>query len=473
MATEIQITRSGGGDARVALDRLAATVRGELLTADSPGYDEARAIWNGMIDRRPALIVRCLDAADVVAAVKFVAAEGLLVSIRGGGHNIAGNAVCDGGVMLHLGGMRAVTVDATLRTATVEPGATLADLDRETQRFGLATPLGINSTTGVAGLTLGGGFGWLSRKYGLTVDNLLAAEIVTADGLLRRVSATEDSDLFWAIRGGGGNFGVVTRFELRLHRVGPEVFAGLAVHPLDDAPRILRAWRDQMATQPDDVSVWPVMRQAPPLPFLPDPWHGRPVLVLAMFYGGAAADGERALATARSLGRPIGEHFGPQPYTAWQQTFDPLLAPGARNYWKSHNFVSMPDALFDAVVDKARALPSFGCEIFFGQLGGATNRVPVDATAYPHRSAVCAMNLHGRWDNPVDDARVVGWARDTHRATEPFASGVYVNFLTDDQVGRVDEAYGPNHHRLSELKAKHDPKNLFRMNQNIQPLIPA
>jgi FAD/FMN-containing dehydrogenase len=476
MASEIRITRLGGRRTRVGaatLDGLAALLDGELLTADSPGYDEARTIWNGMIDRRPALIVRCRSASDVVAAVRFAATDGFLLSIHGGGHNIAGSAICDGGVTIHLGAMRAIEVDPVARTARVEPGATLADLDRETQRFGLATPLGINSTTGVAGLALGGGFGWLSRACGLTADNLLGADIVTADGNLRHVDAAREPDLFWAIRGGGGNFGVVTRFVFRLHPVGPEVYTGLAVHPLDDAPRLLRAWRDQQAELPDDVSVWPVMRLAPPLPFVPPEWHGRPVLVLAMFHGGTVADGPRALAAPRSLGTPIGERFGPQPYTAWQQTFDPLLVPGARNYWKSHDFVVMPDALFDAVVAQTRAVPTPGCEVFFGQLGGAVNRVPVDATAYPHRSALCAMNVHGRWEDPADDARGMRWARKTHRVTAPYADGVYVNFLTDDEVGRVAAAYGPNLYRLSEIKARVDPTNLFRMNQNVPPLVTA
>ena len=323
------------------VDQFKAGLRGPLLRPDEAGYDQARSIWNAMIDRRPALIVRCAGVADVMRAVAFARDNDVRLAVRGGGHNIAGNAVCDGGLMLDMSPMRSAWIDVHARHAFVEAGATLADFDHEAQAFGLATPLGINSTTGVAGLTLGGGFGWLSRKYGLTVDNLIAAEIVTADGERRWTSAEQEPDLFWAIRGGGGNFGVVTLFEFQLHAVGPEIFGGLIVFPHEQAKSVLSQYRDFVGRLPQDLSVWAVLRQAPPLPFLPPEVHGKDVVVLAAFYCGKTADGAAAVEPLRGFGQPYGEHLGPMPYTAWQQAFDPLLTPGARNYWKSHNFSAL------------------------------------------------------------------------------------------------------------------------------------
>jgi len=290
-----------------------------LVTPGSRGYDDARMIWNGMIHRRPALIVRCQTAADVQLAVRVAAANSLLVSIKGGGHNIAGNALCHDGLMIDLSPMKRVVVDAAARTARVQPGVTLAELDAATQAHGLAVPLGINSTTGVAGLTLGGGFGWLTRKYGFTVDSLTGAEIITADGTQRRASASENSDLFWAIRGGGGNFGVVTEFTFELHPVGPEILAGLIVHPFDDIKALTTHYREFVAKAPEDLTTWLVFRKAPPLPFLPAEWHGREVVVIAFLYAGDVAAGQRVIEPLRSFGRPVGEHVGPMPFTAFQQ----------------------------------------------------------------------------------------------------------------------------------------------------------
>ena len=458
-----------------ALDALRGALRGSLSLPGETGYDEARTIWNAMIDRRPAAIVRAAGASDVIQAVRLAAQHGLVLSVRGGGHNIAGNAVCEGGLMLDLSRMTSVRVDPKGRTARVEPGARLADLDKETQAFGLATPVGINSTTGVAGLALGGGFGWISRKHGLTVDNLLSADVVTAGGELVRASQTEHPDLFWALRGGGGNFGVVTSFEFRLHPVGPQVIAGLIVHPFANAKQVLGEYRRLVAKAPDELCCWAVMRKAPPLPFLPATVHGTEVLVLALCHAGDPAAGEKAVAPFKAIGKPIADVVGPSPFTAWQTAFDPLLTPGQRNYWKSHDFVELADGLIDVLLNSVRRLPSPQCEIFIGNLGGAINRVAAEATAYPHRNVNFVMNVHTRWSSPSEDAACIKWARELHDAAAPFATGgVYVNFMPEDESQRVRTgAYGPNYARLAEIKAKYDPKNLFRLNQNVAPAAKA
>ncbi len=451
------------------INELKDSLRGEILLPGDGAYESARKIWNAMIDKRPALIDRCATTSDVVHAVNFARDNGLLLAVRGGGHNIAGNAVCDDGIVIDLSQMKAASVDAAKRRVTIEGGATLGDLDAATQAHGLATPVGINSTTGVAGLTLGGGFGWLSRKYGMTIDNLESAEVVTAAGEVVRANSVEHPDLFWALRGGGGNFGVVTRFEFRLHSVGPNVLSGLIVYPLSEAKPVLQRYRDFVAKAPDDLSVWTLLRQAPPLPFLPKEVHGKGIVALALLYAGDPKQGEPLIEPLRRFGTPVGEHVGVQPYTAWQQTFDPLLTAGARNYWKSNNFSTLNDGLFDVVIEYVGRLPSPQCEIFFGALGGAAARPTPDSAAYPHRDAQFVMNFHGRWENPADDARCIGWARDFFNASAPFASGgVYVNFLTADEGDRVRAAYGSNYDRLAQVKRKYDPKNLFRMNQNIK-----
>ena len=452
------------------LSELAAAIQGELITEGAPGYDEARTIWNAMIDRRPALIIQCRTASDVQHAVRFAAARGLLVSVRGGGHNIGGYAVCSGGLMIDLSPMTAIDVAPATRRARVEPGVTLAMLDAATQQHGLATPVGINSTTGIAGLTLGGGFGWLTRKFGFTVDNLVAADIVTADGQLRKASANEHADLFWAIRGGGGNFGVVTAFDFQLHPVGPEIFAGLIVHPFEQAAALLRHYRSVVASAPEELTCWMVFRQAPPLPFLPAEWHGREVAVLAFAYCGDVRNGEDVIAPLRRFGPPVGEHVGPMPLVAWQQAFDPLLTPGARNYWKSHDFRSVSDGTIEAIVHAVSRLPGPQCEIFLGQLGGASARVAPDAMALSRRDAEFVLNVHTRWSEAKDDARCIEWARELFDALTPHAIGsVYVNFMTEDERERIPAAFGVNYPRLAAIKAKYDPANLFRMNLNIQP----
>ena len=445
-------------------------LRGAVILPEDADYQTARQVWNAMVDKYPAAIVRCASATDVVQAVNFARDHGWPLAVRGGGHNIAGSAVSDDSIVIDLSSMKAVQVDAGARLVSIEGGATLADLDAATQAHGLATPLGINSTTGVAGLTLGGGFGWLSRRYGMTVDNLASAEMVTADGQLVRASATENPDLFWALRGGSGNFGVVTRFEFRLHPVGPDVLAGLIVFPFAEARSVLQQYRAFMSQAPDELSVWTVMRKAPPLPFLPESVHGQEVIVLALLYTGDPVQGQLLSAPLQRFGTLLGAHVGVMPYVAWQQAFDPLLTPGARNYWKSHNFSELPDGLFDAVIQYIRTLPSSQCEIFFGAIGGATMRPAPDATAYAHRDTRFVMNVHGRWDDAADDERCIRWAREFFKASAPFASaGVYVNFLTADEGDRVKAAYGENYARLAQVKRQYDPANLFSGNQNILP----
>ena len=454
--------------------RLAAALRGDLLTPESPGYDQARTVWNAMIDCHPGLIARCAGEADVIQAINFARTHDLLLAVRGGGHNVAGTGVCDDGLQIDLSPMRSVHIDPEARVARVEPGCTLGDFDHDAQVFGLATPLGINSTTGIAGLTLGGGFGWLSRKYGMTIDNMLSAEVVLADGRVVQASADSHPDLFWAIRGGGGNFGVVTSFTFRLHPVGPMILSGLIVHPFDEAGKLLRFYRDFVARLPDETAVWVVLRKAPPLPFLPAEWHGKEVVVLAAFHAGDMVQGERILEPLRRFGQPLADVIGPHPYAGWQQAFDPLLAPGARNYWKTHDFDELTDEALNTLIDFAGRLPSAQSEIFIGQVGGQMARVAPEATAYPGRAANFIMNLHGRWEEPEADAKVIDWARTVFRATAPFATGeAYVNFLTADEADRVRAAYGPNYDRLVQVKREYDPGNLFRMNHNIQPAVPA
>ncbi len=452
------------------IESLKGAMRGALLRPGEAGYEESRTIWNAMIDRRPALVARCTGAADVMLAVNFARENGLLLAVRSGGHNIAGNAVCEGGMMIDLSPMKLVCVDPQARTVDVGPGATLGDLDHETQAFGLAVPVGINSTTGVAGLTLGGGFGWLSRKWGMTIDSLTAADVVTADGKLVRASESENPDLFWALRGGGGNFGVVTRFEFRLHPVGPNVLAGLVVFPIDQARSVLQQYQAFAKSLPDESAAWIVLRKAPPLPFLPESIHGKEVVVVAVFHCGDPERGQAIFEPLRKFGTPAGEHIGVQPLVAWQTAFDPLLTPGARNYWKSHNFIELDDAVIDVALKHVMQLPSPHTEIFIGQLGGAMSRVAADETAYSERAAQYVMNVHGRWETAAEDASCVEWCRRLFAEAAPYATGgVYVNFLTEDEGDRVASAYGGNFDRLARIKAKYDPGNLFRLNQNVKP----
>ncbi|MEO7922068.1 MAG: FAD-binding oxidoreductase [Chitinophagaceae bacterium] len=442
---------------------------GSLLRAGDQGYEAARTLWNGMIDLRPSLIARCTGAADVISCVKFARKNNLLVSVKGAGHNIAGKGSSNGSFMIDLSLMNSVSVDPDAKTALVGPGATLRMLDHETQAFGLATPVGINSTTGISGLTLGGGFGWLSRSLGLTVDNLLSADIVTADGKLLHANEKENPDIFWAIRGGGGNFGIVTSFKFRLHPIGPMLLAGLIVHPFSETKRIFRYYRDFVAKAPDQLTCWVVLRKAPPLPFLPAEVHGKEIFIIAVVYAGDMQEGEKILDPLRKFGKPIADVVGPTPFAGFQQAFDPLLTPGARNYWKSHNFTALTDEAIDTITEYAGKLPSPLSEIFMGNLGGAVNRVAVNATAYPHRDPNFVMNIHTRWEDKESDATCIDWARELFGATSQFATGgVYVNFISEGEE-LVPSAFGANYQPLAEIKKKFDPDNFFRINQNIKP----
>jgi FAD/FMN-containing dehydrogenase len=445
-------------------------IKGQIVLPNDSTYDELRKIWNAMIDRRPALIVQCGEADDVPHAISFARENGLEISIRGAGHNIAGNALCDDGMMIDFSATRNVRVDPESQRAYVEPGATLADLDEATQSHGLATPVGINSTTGIAGLTLGGGFGWLTRKYGMTVDNLVSVEAVTANGKRIRASEDENADLFWALRGGGGNFAVVTQFEFKLHRVGPEVLAGLAVFPFDQAKQVLTQYREFVELAPEELNVWTVLRKAPPLPFLPEQVYGKEVVVLVAFYTGDPAQGRKLIEPLLRFGDAYGEHIVAQPYTQWQKAFDPLLTPGARNYWKSHNFTELSDPALNSMIEFAGKLPSPQCEIFIGLIAGAANRIPANAMAYGHRDAKFVLNVHGRWDENTEDQQCIAWARAFFQATARYASaGAYVNFMTGEETDRVAAAYGINYDRLAQIKKQYDPDNVFHLNQNIKP----
>lgn len=451
------------------IEKLKNKVKGGVVLPDDPNYNEVREIWNAMIDRRPAVIVQCSGADDVLHAISYARENGLELSIRGAGHNIAGSALCDNGVLIDLSNMKTVTVDVQKRRAHVEPGATLGDFDKAVQAHGLATPVGINSTTGIAGLTLGGGFGWLTRKYGMTIDNLVSVDMVTADGRKIQVSKDENIDLFWAVRGGGGNFGVVTRFEFELYPVGPEILAGLLVFPIEQAKQVLRKYREFVKSAPEELNVWVVLRKAPPLPFLPENVHGKEVVVLAVFYAGDTKEGENLIDPLRGFGDPVGEHVGAVPYAQWQQAFDPLLTPGARNYWKSHNLTELNDGLLDSIIEFVGKLPSPHCEIFVGLIAGAANRVPSDAMAYAHRDAKFVLNVHGRWDEAAQDKTCIAWTRAFFEASKPYASaGAYVNFMTEEEDDRVAAAYGANYGRLKEIKRKYDPENIFHNNQNIK-----
>ena len=467
------LTTLAGGETTIGEESVQAfsdSLRGQLVLPESEDYDEVRSIWNAMIDRRPGLIARCAGAADVIRSVNFARQHDLLVAVRGAGHNIAGSAVCEGGLMIDLSTMKSVHVDPGNRTARVEPGVTLGELDNETQAFGLATPTGINSTTGVSGLTLGGGFGWLSRKYGMTIDNLLSADVITAGAELVRTSSDQQPELFWGIRGGGGNFGIVTSFEFQLHQVGPEVLSGLIFHPFSEAPAALEFYRQFTAETSDELTVWVVLRKAPPLPFLPEDVHGTDVLAFALLYTGDIAEGEKEVEPLRRFGNPIADAVMPHPFVGFQSAFDPLLTPGARNYWKSHNFHQLSGELIDDLLQFAGNLPSPHSEIFIAQMGGAQSRVAPTETAYWTRDAAYVMNVHTRWEEASEDARCVAWAREFFDATTPHATGgVYVNFMTEDEPDRVAAAYGENYDRLAALKNQLDPTNMFRLNQNIKP----
>jgi FAD/FMN-containing dehydrogenase len=443
---------------------------GELIRPDHPAYERSRRVWNGTVDRRPALIARCHRGEDVAAALRFARDRGLPLAVRGGGHNVAGNAVCDDGVVVDLSAMKAIQVDPERRIARVEPGVLLGELDAATQAFGLATPTGNVSMTGVAGLTLGGGLGWIARLHGATCDNLLAAEVVIADGSRVRASEDENPDLLWGLRGGGGNFGVVISFEYRLHPVGPQVLAGGIVHPFEDAPRVFRFFAEFVAEAPDELSVVAsTFRAAPPLPVPPE-FHGELVTVLALCYSGDLAEGERVLRPLRRFGAPLADLLAPMPYTALQTASDAAYPNGQRNYWKSHYVNEITDEMIARLMEHGRRMPSPLSSFYFQHLSGAIGRPGSDAAAFGHRDALFDLTILTVWKDPAEDAEQIAWARDFHAAMQPYATGVYVNNLGVEGSDRVRAAYAPaTYARLVALKDRHDPENVFRLNQNVAP----
>jgi FAD/FMN-containing dehydrogenase len=455
-----------------ALDGLDESFRGDLLVPTSPGYDTARRIWNGAIDRHPACIARCTGVADVVAAVRFARERKLLVAVRSGGHGVAGHAVCDGGLVIDLSPMKGVRVDPGARTARAQAGVLWGDLDRETQIHGLATVGGIVTHTGIAGLTLGGGLGWLTRKYGATVDNLLSVDLVTADGDPVTASPDANAELFWGVRGGGGNLGIVTSFEYRLHRVGPIVLAGPVFYTLEDAPEVLRFYREFAAAAPDELTTIFELSVAQPLPFLPADVHGKPIVWVGACYAGPPQEGVDVVRPLKEFGNPIADLLEPKPYLALQSSFDPFVPHGWHRYWKSVELPPLTDDAIDTLVEHAsvQTSPRSYCIVF--QLGGALSRVGAEETAYSQRDAAHNVNINAVWteDDPEAD-RHISWARDFFDAMEPHAGRrVYVNFLGDEGLDRVRAAYGErNYERLARLKRLHDPTNFFRLNQNIHP----
>jgi FAD/FMN-containing dehydrogenase len=460
---------------RIEVERLRAGVRGPVTVPADPGYDAVRAIWNGAIDRRPAYIVRCTGVADVVAAVRFAREHDLEITVRGGGHNVAGTAVCDDGIVIDLSEMRAVQVDPAGRTAWVQGGALWGDVDHETQAHGLATTGGIVGHTGVAGLTLGGGIGFLMRQYGLAVDNLLDAEVVTAEGSIVHASADERPDLFWALRGGGGNFGVVTSFRFALHPLGPTVLAGPVFWAADDTADVLRWYRDFAAEAPDELGTVVRFGTVPPLPAIAEDLHWRPAIAVACCYTGAIEDGERAVRALRRFGTPLVDLLAPSPYVAFQGGFDDTVLHGWHYYWKATALAGLSDGAIAVIAEHAYAAGSPRSYAAMFHMGGAVARVPQDATAYGGRDAAHNIVIDAVWlphESGEHAAAETAWARRFLHALQPHgAGGVYVNFLdSDDDSSRVRDAYGDQiYRRLGEVKAKYDPDNAFHHNKNIQP----
>jgi FAD/FMN-containing dehydrogenase len=451
---------------RAFRDRLS----GELLRPGDGGYDEARALWNGRFDRRPALIARCRTDADVIAAVEFAREYDLELAVKSSGHDYAGNAVGDGGLTIDLTPMDAVRVDPATKTARVQPGARWGAFDREAQAFGLATTGGTVSTVGVAGLTLGGGSGHLTRKYGLACDNLISADLVTADGRLVHADEIENPDLFWGLRGGGGNFGVATSFEFRLHELGPEVLAGQIVHRFSDARTVLRFYRDFMADAPDELQCYAFIIHVPPVAPFPQEFHGETAIDLVVCYAGPIAEGEAALRPLRGFGDPILAAVEPTSYVALQQSFDAGMPAGLRWYSRARYLRGLPDDLIEAVLERTNPLPGPFTMVYFEPEGGAIGRIDPAATAFPHRNTAYGVHIFPGWMDPGQDAEVMDWAREFHAALAPHSTGgVYVNLLSRDEPDGVRSAYGENYSQLVELKKQWDPRNRFRLNHNITP----
>lgn len=455
-----------------AVDALRASFLGDLIQSGDPTYDAARQIWNGHIQRQPALIARCRGAADVMAAVRFGREHELLTSVRGGGHSVAGLAVADGGLVIDLSAMTGTRVDPAARTIRCEGGCHNAHLDRESQAFGLAATGGFVSHTGIAGLTLGGGIGHLMRAFGLSIDALRSCDVVTADGELVVASADDNPDLFWGLRGGGGNFGVVTNLEFDLQPLGPMILAGLIAWSLDQAPTVLGRLRDFLVDAPDEIGVMGNVRLAPPMPFVPEELHGKPIVALVLTYAGPIEDGEEALRPLRELGSPAFDSVVPKPYTAHQKMFDPAVPHGNHYYWKSHRLGPLTDDVIEIIARNAAAITSPMSTVGIFSFGGAMARVPEDATAFPHRNASHDINIVASWlpEQAGDADRHIAWVRGFFADLEPHSRGVYVNFTSDDAADRVHDAYSDEQWaRLTKLKTQYDPTNFFRMNANIPP----
>jgi FAD/FMN-containing dehydrogenase len=465
--SSIQVAANQNSKATIDAEQIEALrtdLRGGLLLPDDADYEQARQIWNGMIDRRPAMIVQCAGVSDVMAAVRLANAHDLVVAVKGGGHNVAGNAVCTDGLMIDLSCMRSVYVDAEARTARAEGGATWGDFDAATQAFGLATTGGLISTTGVAGLTLGGGIGWLMGSYGLACDNLLSLDVVTANGELVKASAESNPELFWGLRGGGGNFGVVTSFEFRLFPVGP-LFGGMLLHPLERAVEALEHFHAFVQDAPDEVGALSGLVTAP---------DGAPVLALVLVYNGPVEDGERVIEPLRQFGPPIFDNLAATPYRVLQTMFDAGSPPGLRNYWKSSFLNEAPRDALAIMVERFEKAPSPHCKMFIECIGGEAGRIAREDTVFDHRQSPFNLLILGGWEDESGDQENIAWTRETWNVMQPYASeGVYVNYLNeeaDEGSARVEAAYGPQKlARLSALKSRYDPGNLFRMNQNVRP----
>ena len=453
-----------------SLRELDSSFTGQLVRPGDPVYDEQRKVWNGSIDRSPAVIARCTGVADVIAAVRLARDEGLEVAVRSGGHSFPGLSVCDRGMVIDLGLMKGIRVDPQARTARARAGVLWGELDRETQAFGLATVGGIVTHTGVAGLTLGGGIGWLQRKHGLTIDQLLSVDLVTAEGEFARASETENPDLVWGLRGGGGNFGIVTEFEFRLHPVGPIVFAGPIFWPMEQAERLLRFYRDWIAEAPDELMTIVIQRKAPPLPFVPAELHGKPVVSVACCYAGPVDEGEKVVRPLKEFAPPALDLCEPKPYVAHQAMFDPSFPHGRWYYMRACDVAALSDEVIDIAVDHSRRIRSELTAFPIWQMGGAVARVPKEATAFNGRGAGHTFNITATTATADGFDEEREWVRAFWSALEPHHTSVYVNFLMDEGQDRVRQAYGPEKYdRLQALKRKYDPDNFFRLNQNIPP----
>ncbi|MEW5917188.1 MAG: FAD-binding oxidoreductase [Gemmatimonadota bacterium] len=458
-----------------AVEGLRARLRGPLVLPGGPAYEDSRTVWNAMIDRRPALVVRCLGTADVMAAVRFAVEHDLLLSIKGGGHNIAGLATADGALMLDLSLMRGVWVDTARNTARAQAGSLLGDIDRETQLHGLAAVLGFVSNTGIAGLTLGGGFGYLTRRWGWTADNVLGMELVTADGRLVRASSEENADLFWGLRGGGGNFGVVTGIEYALYPVGPEIVGGMVAWPASEARRVLELYRTMAEEAPPELTLVALMRQAPPAPWLPKEIHGKPIVGILACHSGRPEDAEKAVAPIKSFGRPVGDVLVRRPYAQMQTLLDATQPKGRRYYWKSEYLPRVEAALCEKVMAHAARVQSPHSAVILFQIKGSLNQLPESHSPAGNRDAGYVLNIAGSWEQPSDDAANISWAREAWIDMKSFSTGGnYINFLTaDESPERVQAALGGNIARLADVKATWDPNNVFRTNRNITPAVAA